>query len=391
MRAKDLFFCIGELDDSLIEEAAELRRKPRWLPLAALAACAALAISLPLLTRAGRTGSADTAASVEGWDSQTESSTVKEDMAADEAESEDAKDESTAGSEAEDDAVSAQILAATVNGLSLGLPRGQVQTMLGEPDDISNIGETLRPDGLWEVCWFYNTSGSAEVSYDLLLRFTKTDDDDAQWVLSEIWLGAPCAWTLDSGIGIGSTDEDVFAAYPYVLPQDENSCGMASGDLFLSFYLENNTVRNIYLGGLNAYHEPETVSFGENPDTFTPYQTLSGETVTVYSRTQTGWEKQLLTGPQAKQVVTALNITDPEAGDVAGQPERWLVFPTGGVAALYGETNAVSIYRAEDAAAVETALNRGEDPAASLTLLLSGLLPDVWEEVREAFALSPDW
>ena len=48
MTTHDLFRCIGALSDEFIEEAAEIKRKNRWLPIAALAACAVLAISIPL-------------------------------------------------------------------------------------------------------------------------------------------------------------------------------------------------------------------------------------------------------------------------------------------------------------------------------------------------------
>lgn len=51
MTTKDLFRCIGNLSDGMIEEAADIKRKPRWLPIAALAACAVLAISIPLAVR----------------------------------------------------------------------------------------------------------------------------------------------------------------------------------------------------------------------------------------------------------------------------------------------------------------------------------------------------
>ena len=40
MTTKDLFRCIGDLSDAMLEEAADIRRKKRWLPIAALAACA---------------------------------------------------------------------------------------------------------------------------------------------------------------------------------------------------------------------------------------------------------------------------------------------------------------------------------------------------------------
>ena len=62
MTTQDLFRCLGDLNDAMIEEAAEIRRKKRWLPIAALAACAVLAISIPLAVRsANSTKSASTA------------------------------------------------------------------------------------------------------------------------------------------------------------------------------------------------------------------------------------------------------------------------------------------------------------------------------------------
>ena len=62
MTTQDLFRCIGDLSDTMIEEAADIRRKKRWLPIAALAACAVLAISIPLAVRsANSTKSASTA------------------------------------------------------------------------------------------------------------------------------------------------------------------------------------------------------------------------------------------------------------------------------------------------------------------------------------------
>ena len=42
MTTKDLFRCIGNLSDGMLEEAADIKRKPRWRPIAALAACALL-------------------------------------------------------------------------------------------------------------------------------------------------------------------------------------------------------------------------------------------------------------------------------------------------------------------------------------------------------------
>ena len=38
MTTKDLFRCIGDLSDAMLEEAADIRRKKRWLPIAVMLA-----------------------------------------------------------------------------------------------------------------------------------------------------------------------------------------------------------------------------------------------------------------------------------------------------------------------------------------------------------------
>ena len=73
MTAQDLFRCIGNLSDTMIEEAADIRRKKRWLPIAALAACAVLAISIPLAVRNLGYKNADNASQAAGVrESQTQ-------------------------------------------------------------------------------------------------------------------------------------------------------------------------------------------------------------------------------------------------------------------------------------------------------------------------------
>lgn len=185
------------------------------------------------------------------------------------------------------------------------MKREDVRAMLGEPDSTNNAGEIQREDGVWEVCWFYNTSGSADVLYDLRLRFTNTGMRDGSGsVLSEVWAQSPCDWTLDTGIGIGSPQEAVEAAYPDAVWTHETMIEndqeipydlyeLTSGDLFMLIRVEAGEVSHISFGGLNAYHfwdknEPTPA----DPYTFTPYDTLSGGTVTAYSRTESGWENR---------------------------------------------------------------------------------------------------
>ena len=393
MTTKDLFRCIGNLSDGMIEEAADIRRKPRWLPIAALAACAVLAISIPLAVRsANSTKSASTA------DTSAAETPAAEAPAEAPAEADSAvgATESPREPEASDgwedsDPIAARILSTELGGLRLGMKREDVRAMLGEPDSTNNAGEIQREDGVWEVCWFYHTSDSADVLYDLRLRFTNTGmRDGSGWVLSKVWAQSPCDWTLDTGIGIGSPQEAVDAAYPdaaFAPGGAENTWiySYTAGDLYLRIIVTDGEVSSIDLGGLNEYHFPdEEEPAPVDPYTFTPYDTLSGGTVTAYTRTEDGWAQQVLTEKRAKLLVTAFNIMDPEPSDTQSEPIVWLQFESGGVAALYDETGTGAIYRLEDPSAFEAALAANKDPSPALTLIESCVFPDVWDNVQQA-------
>ena len=392
MTTKDLFRCIGNLSDDLLEEAAAIRRKPRWLPIAALAACAVLAVSIPLAVRGMQKNAAT--ADATAAETPTMEAPAEDKEAADEATG--SRGESD-GSWYDSDPTAARILSAELGGLRLGMKREDVQAMLGEPDSVSNTGEIQREDGVWEVCWFYNTSGSADVQYDLRLRFTNTGmRDGSGWVLSGVSAMPPCTWTLDTGIDIGSPQEAVEAAYPDAVWTHETMIendqeipydlyALTSGDLFMLIRVEAGEVSHISFGGLNAEHFlDEDEPAPTDPYTFTPYDTLSGGTVTAYTRTESGWEIQVLTEKQAKRLVTAFNIMDPEPGDVQGEPVIWLEFESGGVAALYDESGAGAIYLLENQTAFETALSSGEDPTSALTLIEYCTFPGVWDNVMSA-------
>ena len=392
MTTHDLFRCIGDLSDEFIEEAAEVRRRSRWLPIAALAACAVLAISIPLALH-GAQKSASTA-------SDTSAAIERPAEDASPGENETTADAPAAGAEGESDGswydsdpTAARILATEIGGLRLGMTQEEVASLLGGPDSFSNSGDVERVDGLQEICWFYNTSGSTDVLYDAALMLVGDDvRDGPDAVVSSIWISSPCTWTLDTGIGIGSPQEAVDAAYPDAAfePGDTENSWVYSyfaGDLYLGIKVEDGAVSNISLGGLNEYHFPdESEPAPSDPYTFTPYDTLSGDSVTAYLRTDTGWGKRVLTGKPAKHIMTALNIMDPEPSDRIAEPVLWLEFPSGGAAALYGDDSSGAIYRIEDAAAFEAALESGEDPAASLTLIESCIFPDAWDDIQTALA-----
>lgn len=389
MTTKDLFRCIGNLSDDLLEEAAAVRRKPRWLPIAALAACAVLAVSIPLAVRSiGANKSDSTAASA----AETPTMEAPADLPEEEAAAEDPGSRGEAdGSWADDNPTAARILATELGGLRLGMTEAEILDIAGPTDDKSNTGIIDRDDGIQEICWFYNTSGSTEVLHDTHLAIAGTDlrgGSDA--VLSEIWLLPPSTWTLDTGIGIGSPQEAVDAAYPdaaFAPGGAENTWiySYTAGDLYLRIIVTDGEVSSIDLGGLNEYHFPdEDEPAPADPYTFTPYDTLSGGTVTAYTRTEDGWAQQVLTEKRAKLLVTAFNIMDPEPSDTQGEPIVWLQFESGGVAALYDETGAGAIYRLEDPSAFEAALAANEDPSPALTLIESCVFPDVWDNVQQA-------
>ena len=392
MTTHDLFRCIGDLSDEYIEEAAEIRRKNRWLPIAALAACAALAISIPLALHGAQKSAStasDTSAAIER---PAEDASLGETETTADAPAAGAEDESD-GSWYDSDPAAARILATEIGGLRLGMTEAEILDIAGPADDETNGGIVDRGDGIQEICWFYNTSGSTEVLHDTSLAIAGTDlrgGSDA--VLSEIRLLPLSTWTLDTGIGIGSPQEAVDAAYPdasFASGGAENTWiySYTAGDLYLRIIVKDGEVSGIDLGGLHEYHFPdENEPAPSDPYTFTPYDTLSGDSVTAYLRTDTGWEKRVLTGKPAKHIMTALNIMDPEPSERVAEPVLWLEFPSGGAAALYGDDSSGAIYRIEDAAAFEAALEAGEDPSASLTLIEACVFPDAWDDIQTALA-----
>ena len=392
MTTKDLFRCIGNLSDGMIEEAADIRRKPRWLPIAALAACAVLAISIPLAVRSANStksaSTADTSAAETPAAEAPAEAPAEADSAVGATES---PREPEASDGWEDGDAAARILATEIGGLRLGMTEAEVASLHDGPDSFSNSGAVERGDGLQEICWFYNTSGSADVLYDASLTLVGDDvRDGPDAVLCSIWVTSPSTWTLDTGIGIGSPQEAVDAAYPdaaFAPGSAENTWiySYTAGDLYLRILVTDGEVSSIDLGGLNEYHLPdEEKPAPADPYTFTPYDTLSGGTVTAYARTEDGWTQQVLTEKRAKLLVTAFNIMDPEPSDTQGEPIVWLQFESGGVAALYDETGAGAIYRLEDPSAFEAARAANEDPSPALTLIESCVFPDVWDNVQQA-------
>ena len=140
MTTQDLFRCIGDLSDTMIEEAADIRRKKRWLPIAALAACAVLAISIPLAVRNLGYKSAADAETPTTESPASDEKPAENGISGSPDPSRDGSPEADGGWE-DSDSVAARILTTELGGLRLGMKREDVQAMLGEPDSVSNTGE----------------------------------------------------------------------------------------------------------------------------------------------------------------------------------------------------------------------------------------------------------
>ena len=126
--------------------------------------------------------------------------------------------------------------------------------------------------------------GSADVLHDASLTLVGDDvRDGPDAVLSSIWITSPCTWTLDTGIGIGSTRDEVLSAYPDAQLESDTADGVAvdrsweqfyyrAGDLYLRIIVTDGEVSSIDLGGLNEYHFPdEEEPAPADPYTFAPY------------------------------------------------------------------------------------------------------------------------
>lgn len=276
MTTKDMFRCIGNLSDGMIEEAAEIKRRPRWLPIAALAACAVLAISIPLAVRSASNTKSASTADTSAAESPAAEAPAEADSAVGATESPRGEPEASGGWD-DSDPIAARILSTEIGGLRLGMTEAEIASLYDGPDSFSNSGAVERGDGLLEFYWFYNTSGSADVLYDASLRLVGDDvRDGPDAVLSSIWVTPPSTWTLDTGIGIGSPQEAVDAAYPdaaFESGSAENTWiySYTAGDLYLRIIVEDGEVSSIRLGGLNEYHFPdEEEPAPADPYTFTP-------------------------------------------------------------------------------------------------------------------------
>ena len=99
----------------------------------------------------------------------------------------------------------------TIGPLTLGMTGDEIQEILGAPDDESNSGPVEETDGSLRVCWFYQIDNAPGQLYSVKLDLADFGDG---WRLDEVTVWPNVEWKTAEGIGIGSTEDEVRAAYP---------------------------------------------------------------------------------------------------------------------------------------------------------------------------------
>ena len=231
MREEKLFRAIGNVGDDLIARADEpvQKKKPvRWAGIAALAACCLIAVGLARLVTMSMGNTSDSTAALDAAAPETPMMQAAEEEAksgsaengawkqerADEVM--DAAEAPAETEEAEDAAVTTDTPADsvetwTIGPLTLGMTGDEIQDTLGAPDAESNSGPVEETDGSLRVCWFYQIDNAPGQLYSVKLDLADFGDG---WRLDEVTVWPNVEWKTAEGIGIGSTEDEVRAAYP---------------------------------------------------------------------------------------------------------------------------------------------------------------------------------
>ena len=227
MREEKLFRAIGDVGDDLIARADEpvQKKKPvRWAGIAALAACCLIAVGLARLVTMGMGNTADTAASADCAEPETPMMQTTEEAKSGSAENgewkqecaDEVMDAAEAPAETEEakpaeDTPADSIETWTIGPLTLGMSGDDIQEILGAPDLESNSGPVEYEDGSLRVCWFYQIDNAPGQLYSVKLDLADFGDG---WRLDEVTVWPNVEWKTAEGIGIGSTEDEVRAAYP---------------------------------------------------------------------------------------------------------------------------------------------------------------------------------
>ena len=229
MREEKLFRAIGNVGDDLIARADEpvQKKKPvRWAGIAALAACCLIAVGLARLVTLGMGNTSDSTAALDAAAPETAMMQATEDAKSGSAENGAWKQESadeamdaaandaeapaeTEEAETTTDTPADSVETWTLGPLTLGMTGDEIQDILGAPDLESNSGPVEETDGSLRVCWFYQIDNAPGQLYSVKLDLADFGDG---WRLDEVTVWPNVEWKTAEGIG--STEDEVRAAYP---------------------------------------------------------------------------------------------------------------------------------------------------------------------------------
>ena len=128
--------------------------------------------------------------------------------------------------------------------VKIGQPASETLKALGEPDE-KTVATEWGADGLLHEDWTWISHG-----IKINLSSEKTNISGSMAVFS-INASAPCTFKTQAGIGIGSSYEDIVAAYPRDINKEESSQEQVTvGSVYggIIFTLQQNKVHNIFLG-----------------------------------------------------------------------------------------------------------------------------------------------
>ena len=267
----------------------------------------------------------------------------------------------------------------TIGGLKLGMTEQEFSAIIGQPDNTSNVSMES-PDGAIHFNWFYK-AGAAQ-NYDAVLALAEIGDG---WFLNEISLSGDSTLSLSTGIGIGSTDEEVAAAYPQSeltkeeLITNDQRIGRCvyTVDGGLQITTENGVCTHIRLGPWLQMPPEEAWEVESEPQ---PYDLISDE-ITIYQWADHQWNRTTVIDRAAKGICTVLTISEPEAsaGEKTGI-SAWMDFGNGTAVELQGNDRA-AVWTYED----EFDPDRTDD----LSYQLGGVFSDLDDYVEKALA-DPD-
>ena len=129
-----------------------------------------------------------------------------------------------------------------VGGLSLGLDNTKAIELLGQPDSKSKA-EEWGADGLMHQDWLYKFKG-------ITLNMDNSKGNDKQAIFS-ITITSPCTFKTKKNMGIGSTYNEVMAAYANNIDKSFTdkatiTVGSVYGGIIFSF--KNDKAEKIFIG-----------------------------------------------------------------------------------------------------------------------------------------------